>query len=542
VARALAATLVVSLLAGVPGAGGSRAQTPHIGGTVAMLPQFYEEPPCLNPVVKPCVGPSLAIRSVLLGAYSVGPDSTYQEQLVSGVDHTTTSPFTLTYHIRPEARWSDGVRVSARDFVFTYRAFRDHAPPEFEDPHRTRIRYVRELDARTVRVVLRSRFGFWRDLFNVVLPEHALRGENIERLWLDGIVNPKTGTPIGSGPFLVSRLDRGRQLTLVRNPRYWGPHRAYLDRIVIRFVEGAETLDGAAIAGLLRRADVDIATRVLGSAKDLISELRRVPGTNLRFRPGIAWEHVDIRVGQGGHPALKSKLVRQALAYAIDRAALVRALFGEAAPQPLDSLVYLSDNRFYLRNWSEYRHSPDRARRLLERAGCRRGADGIYSCAGARLTLRFVARGSNAYRVQTLDLVRAQLQQVGIEVMPTYASQDAHNQILTSGDFDLTLFAWFQTPSDDSGARGVFGCGASQNDTGYCQRLVTRDLNQAELILSAAERARVLNRADAQLARDVPVIPLFQIPFVIAVRSTIRGFVVHPSNPTWNAENWWLER
>ena len=189
--------------------------------------------------MKPCVDASLPIGSVLLGAYSVGPNFTYQPQLVSGVDYTTTPPFTLTYHIRPEARWSDGVSVTAEDFVFTYHAFRDHAPPELDDPHRTRIRDVRALDTRTVRVVLRSRFGFWRNLFYIVLPEHALRGENIDRIWLDGIVNPKTGTPIGSGPFLVSRLDRGRQLTLVRNPRYWGRHRAYLDRIVIRFVEGA---------------------------------------------------------------------------------------------------------------------------------------------------------------------------------------------------------------------------------------------------------------------------------------------------------------
>ncbi len=539
-ARALAATLVASLLAGVPGAGGSRAQPPHIGGAVAILPQFSEEPPCLNPVVKLCF--NAPIRSVLLGAYSVGPNSTYQPQLVSDVDYTTTPPFTLTYHIRPEARWSDGVPVSARDFIFTYQAFRDHTAPELEDPHRTRIRDVRPLDAKTVRVVLRSRYGFWRDLFNVVLPEHALRGENIERLWLDGIVNPKTGRPIGSGPFLVGRLDRGRQLTLVRNPRYWGPHRAYLDRIVIRFVQGAATLDGAAIAGLLRLGDVDIATRPLGTSKDLVSELRRVPGTSLRFQPGIAWEHVDIGVREAGHPALKIKLVRQALAYAIDRAALTRALFGEAAPKPLDSVVYLSDNKFYRPNWSEYRHSPDQARRLLERAGCRRGADRIYSCAGARLALRFVARGSSAYRVQTLDLIRVQLQQAGIEVIPRYASQDAHTQILQSGDFDLTLFAWFLTPGDDSGARGLFGCGGSENQIGYCQRLVTRDLNQAALILSATERARVLNRADMQLARDVPVIPLFQLPFVIAVRSTIRGFVWHPGNLTWNAENWWLER
>ncbi len=81
-----------------------------------------------------------------------------------------------------------------------------------------------------------------------------------------------------------------------------------------------------------------------------------------------------------------------------------------------------------------------------------------------------------------------------------------------------------------------------QNYTGYCQRLVTRDLSQANRILDSSQRARILNRADAQLARDVPVIPLFQVPVAFAVRSTVQSVVFHPTDSTWKAENWWLER
>jgi hypothetical protein len=44
------------------------------------------------------------------------------------------------------------------------------------------------------------------------------------------------------------------------------------------------------------------------------------------------------------------------------------------------------------------------------------------------------------------------------------------------------------------------------------------------------------------MAKDVPVIPLFQVPVIAGVRSTLRNFVVHSSDPTWNAENWWLDR
>jgi ABC-type transport system substrate-binding protein len=538
---ALVAAIAISLLV-VSGAGGAATQqTPKRGGTVAILPQVLGEPACLNPVLPQCGGVTVA-TSVLYGAFTVGPDLSLRPKLVSDVDFTTRPPFTLTYHIRPEARWSDRVPITARDFVFTDKAIRKYAPPNTDPGHRTRVRSVRELDPKTVRVVLRTRFAGWRYLFPVVLPEHALRGEDLARVWLDRIDNPKTGQRIGSGPFLVGRWDRGEQLTLARNPNYWGPHRAYLDRIILRYRENAPALTGAEAADLFRRGLADIVQRAQFS-DDLASELRRLPDTRLLVEPGTLWEHFDIRGwGSGGHPALKRKLVRRALAYGIDRVALVRALYGDvmSQPQPLDSDVFLGTSRSYQRNWSIYRHRPAVALRLLEQAGCRRGPDGIYSCAGERLSLRFISRGAPARRVRTLELVQAQLRQVGIEVVPNYATQTAHTQILESGDFDVTLFMWIQ--NTETGQKDLFGCGGPLNATGYCQRLVTKDLDQADRILDAGRRARVLNRADAQMAKDVPVIPLYQVPVIAGVRSTIQNFVVHSTDPTWNAENWWLER
>lgn len=71
---------------------------------------------------------------------------------------------------------------------------------------------------------------------------------------------------------------------------------------------------------------------------------------------------------------------------------------------------------------------------------------------------------------------------------------------------------------------------------------MTRDLDQAGRILDADQRSRVLNRADRQMARDVPVIPFLLVPFVLAFRSTVRNVVGAPFSHFWNAENWWLER
>ena len=128
-------------------------------------------------------------------------------------------------------------------------------------------------------------------------------------------------------------------------------------------------------------------------------------------------------------------------------------------------------------------------------------------------------------------------------MVPTFilgTSLFGEDGVLAGGDFDVVEMVWFG--SGEAGGKSVFGCGEDQNYTGYCQRLVTSDLDEAERILEPEARARVLQRADLQLAKDVPVIPLYQVPFVIAYSKALRNVVLSPFNPLWKAENWWLER
>jgi len=541
---AAAAAIAVSLLA-VAGAGGSGAQSPPRGGTVVYGGPFGE-PACFTPNRGECASGSTVIalgfiaRKVLEAPFDVGPDLTWRPKLVTNVTFTKRPPFTLTYHIRPEARWSDGVPITARDFVFSHQAIRKHGAPD--DLQRKGVRSVRALDAKTVRVVLRSRFAGWRGLFGRgVLPSHALQGEDLETVWRDGIDNPKTGRPIGSGPFLVERWERGKQITLVRNPRYWGPHPAYLDRLVVRF-----QVQGAALRDAFRRGELDVASHF---PPGFVADLRQEPAVSvLSNQRSAGWDLLEIRVRTGGHPALRNKLVRKALAYGVDRAAIVRdVLVGtDRNASQRDSAVFPPQSPHYRRNWQIYRYRPAEARRLLEQAGCRRGSDAIYVCAGERLRLSFVTTSpTGGFRPRVLELVQTQLRQVGIEVVPTFATNISFfEQILPSGDFDVALFAWIAGP-DPTSAKLIFGCGGPLNHTGYCQRLVTSDLDQAGRILDADQQARVLNRADARMAKDVPVIPLYQQTQSVALRSTVRNFDLSLNTtltPLWNAEDWWLER
>jgi peptide/nickel transport system substrate-binding protein len=540
VIRAVAVALSLGVLAL-----SADAATPRRGGTLVTARPTLT---CLNPF-GPCGMPHSdpSLTQVLEGAFEVGPDLVYRPNLVRRVD-IGRNPFTLTYRIRPQAHWNDGVPVSAADFRFTYQAY--ITTPITGDPvgelYERVVRRVRVLGPKTFRVELREPFARWRDLFDVVLPSHALAGEDLTRVWRDRLDNPKTGRPIGSGPFLVSRLEPGRRLVLVRNANYWGPRTANLDR----WVEDLSAYNPDDPLGPLRRNEIDLTATPPGLAAPITAELaakvRRIPGWRVVVWPTLFAEHVMFRVGPGGHPALRNRLVRRAIAYGIDRVPLARQAnpdLGRRA-RPMDSTVFFADEPFYRPAWAGYRYDPGRARRLLEQAGCRRGAGGIYSCAGRRLRLRFFTTAGRPEREQALQGMKAQLRRAGIDVEAIYSpGRSLFTTVLPGGNFDVALFSWgVGAPGGNVMPEGI--CGNVQNWAGYCNRRTMRDVQRADRTLGQADRARVLNAVDARLAADAAVLPLWQGVFRAAVRSPVRGFIGRGTQFHFfeNTEDWWLAR
>ena len=537
--RLLALGVVVVLAAGASPT--SAAVSPRRGGTLTIA--YAQVPACLNLLRVVCRGGLVPpLNEVLEGGYEVGSDLTYRPNLVSFTTVTRKKPFTVTYHVRPEANWSDGVPVTAGDFVFSYRAMSAHKTGQYPWD---RIVSIRTLGKKTFSVVFDAPEPDWRGVFRWVFPRHAFSGEDAEAIWQKTIDNPKTGEPIGSGPFLVDDFEPGRTLTLMRNPDYWGPHKAYLNRIVFRFVPP----DGYAHA--LRMGDVDMieAVSTFGGAAALELLRQDLPGVSVIRSRGAGWTHFAIRVGPGGNPGLGSPFVRQALAYGINRETIARAILGDIYEdkelvKPLDSVVLPMHHEGYQANWKSYRYRPAEVHRLLRRAGCRTGTDGYYQCGGERLLLRLVTTGGTEARERVLRLVQVQLRGVGIDSELGFPSpQVFFGTVLPRGDFDLALFTWVHS-AGLGGPYFVFRCQGESNYTGYCDRLITRDLVQSVRILDLERRVQVLNRADRKLAKAVPAIPLFQNAFLVALSTRVRGFIPNATDGgfTWNSEDWWLSR
>lgn len=534
----VAAGALLAVLAFVGGPAAAQKQKPKSGGT-AVFGHDFLEPFCLNPYRASCfiLNAQMATVPVLAGAYRQQPDFTFEPLLVDKVE-VRKSPFSLTYRIEPKAEWSDGVPVSAHDLVFTRDTLADPENEVFPQEGYGLIVESKVLDAKTVRFVFERPFPLWKALFPFVLPKHAIQGHDFDTVWDNGITNPATGEPIGSGPFVLSSWVRGEQMTLTRNPNWWGRRPAFLDRLLVKFYP---LFAPKTVAQALAEREVDVI-----SPQATQPTLAGLPGIDFQSGPIGAFEHVSFNVGSTTMPLLREQWFREAVAYALDRKGAAAA-FASALGGPdhgvQQSLTHLSQEPAYRRHFARYSYDPQRVRRIMLRHGCALGDDGIWSCAGTRASLRLTTTTQNPPRSAAQARLAVAAREAGFELVAENVFAGIFFPVrLPTGDFDLAIYPWGWN-GDPPPLSVRYGCGSSSNFTRYCSAEVDELLGSAEEEpLSESRRRSVVNRADAILAEDLPSVPLAQRMTFMYSRDRLRGLedTATAAGPTWNAEEWWI--
>ena len=267
----------------------------------------------------------------------------------------------------------------------------------------------------------------------------------------------------------------------------------------------------------------------MGVPPPVVPAVRRLPGVRFVAPVSTGFEQLAIQLGGNAHPALGNKLVRRALAYGIDRTALVRQILGDdqsvcscaqqrPAPGP-EPLLRAELERVSLPACAG--SPPARAGWLPQGIGrnllLRRGA--------SLVALRDDRR--ELIRAQVLPLIQAQLRAAGVEVVPVFAAPASFfGQILPQGLFDVALFSWVGSPA--ASWADVYGCERQTNFTGVLPAARHRRPQPGRQDPRRSATRRVFNRADRGLARDVPTIPLFQFVFTAAYDTSVRNFVFLP--------------
>ena len=490
-----------------------------------------QEPDIMNPTLTAgnLFATAVVVTPILEGAYQLQPDFTYEPKLIDGEAEVTQDPFTVTYTIKDEAQWSDGEPVTAQDFIFTWKTYVNEKWDITSRDGWDQITDGEAMDDKTAKFTFEKPFSPYKQLFDVILPQHELQGKNFNQVWNNEIT-------VGSGPFEFDSWQKGQQATIKRNENYYGEP-AKLDEITFRFLEDSNTQVQA-----LRGEEIDMFYPQ--PQVDLVEQVAEIEGVTSQTKAGSTWEHIDFNFAV---PPLDQLYVRQAIAHGIDREAMAEQLITPINPDavPLQNLIYVNNQAEYEPHFDQYNYDPERSRQLLEENGCTEGDGGIYECDGEPLSFRYTTTAGNELRELQLEVVQAQLQEVGIEIKSDIGDPaTVFADVLPSGAdgaWDLFNFAWVGA-ADPFGGNAIWMCEGDSNYNGYCNKDVTDLLRETNTLLDEQARADTYNEADALMADDLPVLPLYQKPTFFAWNESIQGPEDNPTNagPTWNAGEWFL--
>ncbi|MET0852203.1 MAG: ABC transporter substrate-binding protein, partial [Candidatus Rokuibacteriota bacterium] len=249
--------------------------------------------------------------------------------------------------------------------------------------------------------------------------------------------------PVGTGPYVFESWTRGQQVILKKNPAYaWAPttmkHQGpgYVDQIVYRFIPEHQTR-----LATLEKGEVDVIGRAPGPDIGRLREDKRFVLYLNMFKGAPTMFLVN-----AAKPPTNDLVVRQAMLYAINREAVVKAVtFGVStvAYGPLKPSIWP-----YWKGVEEmYRNDPAKARQMLDQAGWKPGADGIRAKDGVRLKT-VVAVKDDPQALDMLQVMQASLKQVGMELEIRPMALAASEDLARKGENGMTFMDWRGTDPD----------------------------------------------------------------------------------------------
>lgn len=518
----------------------------------------------------------MVMEQVWPQAFIVGPDMVPRTGpgLVTSAELVSVKPQTIVYTLAKNARWSDGLPITASDFIYDWHEFVSvgaSLPASFPLAGYELIKSVTGSDnGKSVTVVFNNTYADWNALFSNLVPAHVAEKYG----WAAAFAGSDPKHLVSGGPFAVTHVVAGKELVLSRNSHYWGtPARLAHIEFLVEPSQAATLRD-------LRAGTVDVAETAPGP-RVTATVLR---STNLVETDGLAptlWQ-LDFNLAD----SLVSSLdVRQAIADAIDRTELVADSAGLLSPVAVaaSSHVYGIGVPGHRLNGGIYANADVAAAdQLLVAAGYALSADGlVVSAPGVPLVLTLVGPANDPTASRVESELQAELLQAGIEVrINNVALSTMLATTLPQGRYEIALAPYLltrfpsttaplysnpvgPTPSESPGTnvnihvtpRGDFVAGnetepsaanagvVTRDVLGFDSPLVTTAYSQALSQLNVATESNLYNTIDDSLWADMAALPLYQQPEAL-VRADDLVNVVETSTwagPLWNAEDWAIQ-
>lgn len=458
--------------------------------------------------------------------------------LLEGEAELETDPKqVVTYRINPDAVWSDGTPITSTDFKFTWEQVMN-TEDVYDRSGYDKIESVDDSDPKTAVVTYKEPYADWKSTpftgnFGV-WPAHLVQNHS----------EAANGYTWSGGPWKLDHWTKGVEWVLVPNENYWGP-KPKLDRVTFRLISDTasefQAFKAGEVNGIYPQPQLDVVDQIEAGLEGAKAQYSGETGN----AEGL-WIH-------NGKPPFDDVKVRQALAYSIDRDAIVSRLFsGVGVDKALQTVTApILEQYADLDAFAKYKKDLDQVEELMTSAGWAKGTDGIWAKGGQKATFVMKTTAGNARRELTEQVLQQQLKEAGFDMqIQNAAAGDLFGDQLPKGDFNIGLYANVLTSFYPSNCNLFCSKNIPTEANGFSGNNWTRTNDpqldelygslESELDSDAAAEAN--KKGDARLAEVVGMIPLDPLPNILLTSNDIVGPVSDNPvmGPFWKLHSWGL--
>jgi peptide/nickel transport system substrate-binding protein len=433
----------------------------------------------------------------------------------------------ITFHLRKNVFWHDGVQMTAEDVKFTYEAILD---PRTGCPYISSykdIKGIEVIDPYTIRFDYEKPYAPALLKFGMgIIPRHLYgRQEGSIRK------SPYARKPVGTGPYMFSRWESGQYIVLEANQRYF-EHvpgvKWYVYRIIAdQAVQLLELVSGSVDSMLLNpyqyfyRSETSRFREKINKYRYLAHSYTYI-GYNLK------------------DPLFKDKRVRQALSYAINKKEIIKAVLlglGESCTGP-----FIKGTPYYDEAAASYEYDPEKAAMLLKSAGWQDADnDGILEKEGRKFRFILATNQGNQVRQDVATVVQNQWARLGIKAeIQVIAWSSFLDQFINKKNFQATILGW--TLPIDPDAYTVWHSDSMKpgglNFISYSNEKVNELIEAGRREFDPDKRGEVYRQVHRYIAEEAPYTFLFFPYATPAIQKRFKGIKPELAGIGYNFIDW----
>ncbi|WP_195926880.1 peptide ABC transporter substrate-binding protein [Sarcina ventriculi] len=528
--KILAMTLLTALVGSTFLGCGSTENTVSSGNVEQKIVYNIDaNPKTIDPQLNSAVDGSKVIRNTFEGLMREIENGEVENGIAEGYE-VSEDGLVYTFHIRDNAKWSDGEDVTAKDFEYAWkRALNPNTAAEYA----YQLFYIKNgeaynkgeasaddvgikvVDNKTIEVTLESAVPYFVSLLAMPV-YYPVRQDIIEENGDKWALSPETY--VSNGPFKMTEWSEKKSMTFIKNENYWDADNVKLETLVFRLIDDQTTTLSAFKNGELDIMEQPPTTEIQSLIDEGVAKVYPYLGTYFYMvnvsGKGLSSEAVD---------ALQDVRVRKALSLAIDRNLITEkvSMGGEipATSYVPEGVKDTQGNTFH-KDYSSVTTNIEEAKKLLEEAGYPNG-QGFPT-----ITFTYNTASNNQMIAQAIqDMWKTNL---GINVELKNEEWAVFQTTRNNFQYEICRHGWIGDYNDPMTFLDMWVTASGQNNAGYSNEEYDSLIAQAKSEQDGEKRTELLRKAEDILMDDMAIIPIYYYTNIVCANDNVKGYVKSP--------------